>query len=191
MKRVLFVSVALCLAVAIMGTAGTKRIVDFSGTIVDTLRNADRDTLVERQINTYPFGNAAMGQRFHNLIGSVTFYNASSAGGASAGGVGNVDTAIVFIIGTFGNYRDTLSIDTVYPTAAGASMYFKHLDELGGSGTISIYGDSTASVFKPTDRNPVGLWDNLFLGYIYVDSTGSGDTIQTSCVYKFRAEETD
>jgi hypothetical protein len=175
MKNISITLVLLALMALPAFSQRAKRIDEVVGSYTDTLADGVDSTGVRT-------GNIAMdkkilvkfrtNQMYDAFMGTIYVPNMTTVGGAAAGGVGNVDTTIIFIrVGYPYHGSFVLFVDTLYPPD---SAFFKFgLDDVR-AGAATIYGDSTAALYLPdTTGTEWSLMNNIWYTAFSMDSSGT------------------
>ena len=155
MKRILLTAfvalVLLSVIISYQAESAARRIVEYSGTFVDTMVNSDTDTKIS---DRYQLARTAVGGdlSFDEIL--LGFYIPNMDSIAASGDVNAVDSAIIRVIGGSGTNTDTI----LSVTKASLPATF----------TMSYSADSVG-----INRQKL-LYDHIWFSAYVVDSAGSG-----------------
>ena len=202
MRRLLVLIVCVFVLSLSIGVAGTKRIVDYEGTHLDTMYgDSIWMSAAEEGMNKVNIVNKTTGESFDRAMLSILFADNTWINGADTTGVGVTDSAIISIYASKGWYKKTVySARNALPCTLFVELGpEEYLDSsyiaitadsaIDSTGAPLVADDLVYSQMPGYDKLHAMLLDQLWFEYQVYDSCGAGDTLQTTCYYWLRLIE--
>ena len=178
---------------ASMVFGGAKRITDVSGTITDTIVDADSSN---GEIPGIPLVNVPHNTSYDRILLYIKANQWDSLGGTGAlAHLRLKDSLIVWLVAQFGGKRDTLRIDTIvdfavetiieYPVPTWDTTKLVNFRVVGDSASGDAKGVS-AGGYALGIRDFGLYYDNIFFVYRNIDSGGGGTNDSSLAVINWR-----